>query len=288
MERKALTFGSLFSGAGGIDLGFERAGMVCKWQVELNPFCREVLHKHWPRVPRWDDACTFPPPAWIQCECCDNFLCTWHGGHAHDCDEEECPELEVWDELGLNPYEDPHPLWHVDVICGGDPCQANSAAVGGNSSEYESLGGEFVRIIDALRPRIVVRENPTFARKDAPWPWWRMRSELESIGYAVLPFRLRACCFGADHQRDRMFLLGELADANSIRLQGREEETQGWRPSESTRRIHSADWFPVYAPRGIRSRAGVPDYVERVKALGNAVVPQVSQWIGERLMEATT
>lgn len=55
---KALTFGSLFAGCGGLDLGLERAGLVCQWQVEINPFARAVLAKHWPNVPRYDDVRT--------------------------------------------------------------------------------------------------------------------------------------------------------------------------------------------------------------------------------------
>ena len=50
-----MTFGSLFSGVGGIDLGLERAGMVCRWQVEIDPFCCKVLEKHWPGVKRYGD-----------------------------------------------------------------------------------------------------------------------------------------------------------------------------------------------------------------------------------------
>lgn len=51
---------SLFSGVGGIDLGLDRAGMTCAYQVEIDPYCRKVLAKHWPDVPRWDDIKTFP------------------------------------------------------------------------------------------------------------------------------------------------------------------------------------------------------------------------------------
>ena len=53
---KPLTFGSLFAGIGGIDLGFERAGMVCKWQVEIDDYATKVLEKHWPAVHRERDV----------------------------------------------------------------------------------------------------------------------------------------------------------------------------------------------------------------------------------------
>lgn len=53
-----MNFISLFSGIGGIDLGLERSGMRCVAQVEIDPFCRAVLEKHWPNVPRWDDVTT--------------------------------------------------------------------------------------------------------------------------------------------------------------------------------------------------------------------------------------
>jgi DNA (cytosine-5)-methyltransferase 1 len=50
-----VTFGSLFAGIGGMDLGLERAGMECKWQVEINSFCVGVLEKHWPKANRHGD-----------------------------------------------------------------------------------------------------------------------------------------------------------------------------------------------------------------------------------------
>ena len=50
-----MTFGSLFAGIGGFDLGLERAGMGCRWQVENNPYCLKVLEKHWPGVKRYGD-----------------------------------------------------------------------------------------------------------------------------------------------------------------------------------------------------------------------------------------
>ena len=55
MPAKHLTFGSLFSGIGAIDLGLERAGIECRWQVEIEPYCIRVLEKHWPAVKRHGD-----------------------------------------------------------------------------------------------------------------------------------------------------------------------------------------------------------------------------------------
>src|SRR6185436_9645399 len=52
---EGMTFGSLFAGIGGLDLGLERAGMECRWQVENDPFCIAVLEKHWPEVKRYGD-----------------------------------------------------------------------------------------------------------------------------------------------------------------------------------------------------------------------------------------
>lgn len=50
-----LTFASLFAGTGGFDLGFERAGMRCVWQCEIDSYCQRVLEKHWPDVFRVPD-----------------------------------------------------------------------------------------------------------------------------------------------------------------------------------------------------------------------------------------
>ena len=51
---------SLFSGIGGLDLGFHRAGMTTVGQVENDPRCVSVLERWWPNVPRWDDVRTYP------------------------------------------------------------------------------------------------------------------------------------------------------------------------------------------------------------------------------------
>ena len=51
-----LTYGSLFAGVGGFDLGFDAAGWDCKFQVEWDKPCQGVLKRHWPNVPKWEDV----------------------------------------------------------------------------------------------------------------------------------------------------------------------------------------------------------------------------------------
>src|SRR5579883_827391 len=51
-----MTVGSLFSGIGGFDLGFERAGHKVIWQVEKDKFASEVLKARFPHVQRFDDV----------------------------------------------------------------------------------------------------------------------------------------------------------------------------------------------------------------------------------------
>jgi DNA (cytosine-5)-methyltransferase 1 len=71
-----LTFGSLFAGIGGFDLGLEAAGMVCKWQVEIDPFATAVLEKHWPHVERWRDIRDFMPNKSLAVDVvCGGFPC---------------------------------------------------------------------------------------------------------------------------------------------------------------------------------------------------------------------
>lgn len=174
-----------------------------------------------------------------------------------------------------------HNLERTDFICGGDPCQENSNSRRTGIVTQKSLGHEFVRIVDECRPRLVLRENPTVCRADAPWPWWRFRASLERIGYVVLPFRVRACCLGLDHRRDRLYLFAELADPVRPRLEGtRAPKVYPHRTREAIRRVGLSESDVV------RKRNGIPNYVERIRGLGNAVVPQVAEYIGRMIVEA--
>lgn len=55
-RRKRLTYGSVFTGVGGFDKGFDNAGMECKFQIEFDKKCQQVLERHWPGVPRFGNV----------------------------------------------------------------------------------------------------------------------------------------------------------------------------------------------------------------------------------------
>lgn len=257
-----MTFGSLFSGIGGMDLGLERAGMACKWQVEIDPFCTKVLEKHWPGVKRYGDI-------------------------------RECgTELE-----------------RVDLIVGGFPCQDLSVAgrkagiIDGNRS---GLWIEFARLIGLLRPRFVLIENVSGLLANEPMR--RVLGDLSSLGMDAEWESVPAASVGAPHIRDRVWVFAHSRQElgcdegrdydvcgcdNVLQKTGdRQEAIRGtdWElvalvPGVNQR--DSADWWSRQS-RMARSVNGIPrDLVDSANgAFGNAVVPQVAEWIGRRIMEA--
>jgi DNA (cytosine-5)-methyltransferase 1 len=178
-----------------------------------------------------------------------------------------------------------HSLIPVDVIAGGDPCQRNSNA-GRNGGGEASPAREFIRIVAELRPQLVLRENPAVTKADAPWPWWRFRDELERLEYIVFPFRFRSCCAGLDHERDRLFLLAALPDAYRTGLERNVREiVEGANGRGSNPNITgSVRRNPT--PRICGRVDGIPRRMDRLKALGNAVAPEVAYQIAIRLREA--
>ena len=256
MSNKQLTFGSLFAGIGGFDLGFERAGMCCEWQVEIDPYCQRVLAKHWPNVRRWDDVRTFPP--------------------AGD--------------------------WSVDVICGGFPCQDISIAghrVGIEGSR-SGLWTEYARIVGVLRPRFVVVENVA-ALITQRLGIDRVCGDLADIGYDAEWDVIPACAFGAPHSRERVFLLAYPNEIGWGRGRARLPDatrhphwqaTQGkseWADLECwLREAFQSSYGTAAASELERVDEWFPERLDRIGACGNAVVPQVAEWIGRRIVEAST
>ncbi len=233
-----LYFGSLFAGIGGIDLGLERAGMKCLWQVEINDYCTKVLEKHWPKVKRFRDI-------------------------------KECGK---------------HNLKSVDLICGGFPCQPHSVAgkrLG--AADTRNLWPDFLRIISELRPRWVIGEN---VKGIITTYLDTVLSDLEGEDYTCWTFNIPACTFGAPHRRERIFIMAHSKQQGLERGIGWAEPILFETNYISTPPLW-AHW-PIDIPKPFISRGddGFSSRVDRLKCLGNAVVPQVAEWIGRQVVEA--
>jgi DNA (cytosine-5)-methyltransferase 1 len=172
-----------------------------------------------------------------------------------------------------------HNLEAVDLICGGFPCQPWSVAGKRRGTKDDRhLWPEMVRVIGELKPTWVIGENVPGIIK----PFLDQAIfDLESESYTCEAFVLSASAFDAPHNRGRLFII---AYANS-KCRGYSSK----RPSKI--RLPSSTLPPHLWERTSESPIlgmddGVPDGVDRVKSLGNAVVPQVAEWIGRRIMEA--
>lgn len=226
-----LTVLDLFAGIGGMSLGLQQAGMRIVGHVEINPYCRAVLHRHWPEVPAHDDVRT--------------AITWWHS--------------------------EPRP--RVDVVAGGYPCQPDSQAGPRRGTDDERwLWPDMARVIHALRPSYVIGENVMGHRTRGLRFVLR---DLERLGYTARAGVVRACEMGAPHPRPRLLVL---AHANS---QGR--STRCRLEPTRTAPVRARRW--ATEPRVGRVVDGLPARVDRVTALGNAVVPHVAEHIGRIILD---
>jgi site-specific DNA-cytosine methylase len=161
-----------------------------------------------------------------------------------------------------------------DICTGGFPCQdiSHAGKRAGIDGKRSGLWREFARIIGLVRPRYVLVENVATLLVRG---MGRVLGDLAEIGYDAEWEILPAAAFGAPHLRDRVFVLAYprgpgLPDA---------EPKRAFRGP-----VAQSDWWAV-EPGVVRMAHGVPGRVDRIRSLGNAVVPQVAQWLGERIIE---
>jgi DNA (cytosine-5)-methyltransferase 1 len=156
----------------------------------------------------------------------------------------------------------------VDVISGGFPCQPFSSASRGRRVAAD-LWPAMLRVIRDVRPRFVVLENVhELALR---------RACAALVGYTARPFRVGADDCGADHQRSRWWACAysdhesELHSPFHAEVAGLQELCAGL-------------WGAANYARAIRVPDGLPNRVERLRALGNAVVPQIPELIGNAIL----
>lgn len=264
---------SLFSGIGGLELGLEWAGLgVTRWQVEQDAFARQVLAHHWPEAQRFEDV----------------------------------REVTGDDFTGC------------DVICGGFPCQ-DISTVGkgaGIDGERSGLWSEYARLVRELRPRLVIVENvAALAIRGLD----RVLGDLAALGYDAEWEIVSARDAGAPHLRRRLFIVAADPHHLAVRIQpqagsgcpvsteladlGQEGDPAGAYADRQPRKEgadRDARRRPISEPGKAFGAAaarehwrsteppfctladGIPGRLAQLRALGNAVVPQVGQIVGQR------
>lgn len=250
MVGRKLRVGSLFSGVGMFDLGLSwTGGFTTEWFCECNDYSRKILELRFPGIPIYDD---------------------------------------------IRSLRMPFP--GVSVLCGSFPCQDISIAGKGAGIEgsRSSLWGEFARIIREARPRWVLVENvPALTFRGLG----TVLGDLATSGYDAEWDCISASAFGAPHVRDRIWII---AYPSSLRIDGRDPQVgrgdSPWRVyNDGTRQASFAGtkgripWkaFPDFpTPSELQRMAyGVPHRMDRLGVIGDSLVPDIAQVLGERILE---
>ena len=234
-----ITHGSLFSGIGGFDLGFQWANIKMLWDVEIEPYCQKVLRKNFPDTEIFSDV----------------------------------------REVGK------HNLKPVDIISGGFPCQDISVAgkQAGITGTRSGLWSEFHRIIGELLPRFAVIENvPNLARLGLD----RVLTNLASIGYDAEWQCISANDIGAPHLRKRIWIVA-YPESSQQQREACNDRGPGWTGNNKVSCPEA--WSDDRTRPSINiihiNMDGLPYPMDASKGLGNAIVPQIAEIIGRRLVE---
>ena len=175
----------------------------------------------------------------------------------------------------LNPKD----YGRIDLITGGYPCQPFSEAgkrLGADDDRH--LWPEVRRVIEGCKPRWVLCENVV---GHVTLGLDQVLSDLESIGYAARATVIPACAVDARHRRERVWIV---ANAESI---GRNHGYDGKLFGQGTEEVHApasasgtVDWMEAGRwedePAMDRVAHGIPNRMDRIRGLGNAIVPQVA------------
>jgi DNA (cytosine-5)-methyltransferase 1 len=161
------------------------------------------------------------------------------------------------------------PAIRCDVITGGFPCQPFSLAGQRRGKEDDRyLWPAMLNAIERCRPTWVIGENVYGISGMA---LDQVLVDLEGIGYSGVPLNVPACAIGARHERKRIWFL---VHSNCSGLE-RIHEARGRKYLQPTQEAIWRDRNPT--PRVCRRTDGIPAKKDRIRCLGNAIVPQVAQ-----------
>lgn len=172
---------SLFSGAGGLDLGLERVGFKTRLCVEIDADARATLRRNRPE---------------------------WNPTELHGGDLTKICSRAILREAGLAPGE-------VDMVCGGPPCQSfsNLGRKGGLEDERGQLVFHYLRIVREIRPKYCLFENVEglLAHVEVIRA---LENRFKRYGYSFELARVNAADFGVPQIRRRVIGIAVLGDAS--------------------------------------------------------------------------
>ena len=268
----------LFSGIGGFALAAQWAGFRTIGFCEIDKYCRKVLAKNFNANteingcgsrrqgrPDSNGAGKLEPTL------CDNIF-----------------------DLNGRDFAD------VSLITGGFPCQPFSVAgKRRGAADDRAIWPQMWRVIAQARPAWVLGENVPGI---IPMELDNVLSDLEGIGYATRAFVIPACAVDARHRRDRLWIVGrrivcdseqgringlasngsDVADSERGRQSGQRQSLDAEYSAQAGNRQATESFYGgqpcVWLPEPDVGRVahGIPSRVDRLKGLGNAIVPQVA------------
>lgn len=199
------------------------------------------------------------------------------------------PVAPIWDDITTLQGS---MLPEIDIIYGGFPCQDISVAGNGKGLEGERSGlfFEILRLVDEIRPPFIFLENvPAITTRGGI----RVTEEITARGYDSRWRTLSAQEVGAPHKRNRWWLLAHTSGSGRQQEPGSAYENEGQNEgraekhnNESQCLAQSGLWLSGHD--GLhRVDDGLPSRMDRIKALGNAVVPSQARAAFEHLMGLT-
>ena len=305
-----LTVGSLFSGIGGMDLGLERAGHTVIWQSEIDPYACKVLKKHWPDVPNLGDITTID---WGKVEqpdiICGGYPCQPFSTAGKRKGKEDPRHLwpyvldairTIRPRFALMENVRGHlTLGFGDVLADLASCGysaewqiISAASVGAphrrdrlffvaypdsersHQTEVNSTEGRQSALVDVARRGETLAYSEVFGGDER-----RNRSDSEtSSGRSAIQSKTRG---SGGIMADAKGSIGGCSESQSLGEVFRQTSESRERSSDEGA---FGSWWQTEPDVG-RVAHGVSDRVDRLKGLGNAVVPQVAELVGRLIGE---
>jgi len=285
-----LTVGSLFSGIGGLDLGLERAGMRVTWQSEIDTYACKVLAKHWPEVPNHGNIKEIN---WRRVEpvdvICGGYPCQPFSTAGKRRGEEDPRHLWPWVREAISQLRPRYAILenvrgHLSL--GGTTVLGEIAALG-YDAEWRVVSAASVGA-NHRRDRVIIVAYPQSECGDGinnhPRDCKQSESATESgncSGSSDVANsdnsgnRTPRCCVDGNGQSR-----ASMADTyNSRRLHTRTQIFSTETRQQALTELAISSWWTTEPDVG-RVANGIPNRVDRLRGLGNAVVPQVAEVIG--------